>query len=174
MWLLHLVCQGKVVSASLLGRYYLGVVHVYLVDTVVGLTSIELSEYVFSKFIVSDKVSCLMFPNEFVHSCINRDFVVAKLRAERIRVYCSLCVVLDHLCHLLLILVYRIHCVCWFSLLTSMEFHIIWVDRRVICAVLFRIFLIVESLVASYQSSTLPRQSLSKNTECASMSGCSL
>jgi hypothetical protein len=111
--LFHFICIWEMVLASLLWRHNLDIVHIHFVNSIVCLRSIsnkhlhflpiELSKYVSSKLIVWHKVSCLMFPNEFVHVGINRNFVFIQLFSELVDIDVSLSVVLYDLCHLLLI-----------------------------------------------------------------------
>jgi len=75
-----------VVLAFFLRRYDLDIIHVYLVHSVVKLSAIELSEDVFTKLIVSDKIACFVLSDKFVKVCINGHVVLHERRPEVIDV----------------------------------------------------------------------------------------
>lgn len=71
LWLLDLICELEMSLASLLRGNNLGVIHVNLVNTIVELSAIQLSEDMLSEFIVGLEVSRFMLSDERVDLGVN-------------------------------------------------------------------------------------------------------
>lgn len=94
--------MGESFLSRLLWGHDLGIVHVYLIDPVVHLTSIELSEDMLSEVVVAGEVTCIMASEYFVELSIDWHLVLRKLLSELVGVDGTSREVLNGLTHLLL------------------------------------------------------------------------
>jgi len=140
--LFDLLRHAEVLLACLLWGDDLHIVHVDLVHAIVGFAPIQLSEYGLPELIVGHEIPCLVAPDQLVHLGVYRDLVLVQLGSEVVCVHVPLRVLLDRLCHLLLVLINsRSGRSCLFVSGSSVEVEIVWIHWRVVRAILLLILL---------------------------------
>ena len=83
------LCTGKFLSA-LLWSHYGYIIHVDLVDSVIGLSSIKLSENVCSHRVIAHAIATFLSSDHSFQLVIDRYLRVTKLLSEFILISCSL------------------------------------------------------------------------------------